>query len=69
MNHIARLQADLAAARAEIAARTAIIQDFRTHLQGAKFSGCFRAAWRRFLTVEGGRSRNAAISLMSCPVR
>ncbi len=39
MNHIARLQAELAAARAEIAARTAIIQDFRTHLQGAKFSG------------------------------
>jgi len=39
MNHIARLQADLAAARAEISARTAIIQDFRTHLQGAKFSG------------------------------
>ncbi len=39
MNHIARLQADLAAARAKIAARTAIIQDFRTHLQGAKFSG------------------------------
>jgi len=39
MNHIARLQTDLAAARAEIAARTAIIQDFRTHLLGAKFSG------------------------------
>jgi len=39
MNHILRLQSDLAAAQAEIAAKTAVVQEFRSHLLGAKFSG------------------------------
>jgi len=61
MNHIARLQADLASARAEIAARTAIIQDFRTHLQGAKFSGTdpdgSRRDWIAVADVQAWMSR------------
>lgn len=39
MNHIARLQTDLAAAQSEIAAKTAVAQDFRLHLLGDKFNG------------------------------
>ena len=39
MNHIARLQADLAAMQAEAAARTRIVQELRTHLTSAKFHG------------------------------
>ncbi len=39
MNHILRLQSDLAVAQAEIAAKAAVLQEFRWHLLGAKFSG------------------------------
>jgi len=39
MNHILRLQSDLAAAQAEIAAKAAVLQEVRCHLLGAKFSG------------------------------
>ena len=39
MNTIARLQADLAAAQAEAAARTAAIHEFRAHLASGKFAG------------------------------
>lgn len=39
MNHIARLQADLAAARAEAAARSELIREIRAHLVSAKFCG------------------------------
>jgi hypothetical protein len=39
MNHIARLQADLSAARAAIAARDDAIQAFRVHLDSEKFRG------------------------------
>ena len=39
MNHIARLQTDLSAATAAIAARDEAIQAFRVHLDGDKFRG------------------------------
>jgi hypothetical protein len=39
MNYIAQLQADLAAARAELAAMHEAIQEFRCHLNGDKFRG------------------------------
>ena len=39
MNYIARLQSDLAAARAELAAKAETIQAFRVHLSGDKFAG------------------------------
>jgi len=39
MNHIARLQADLAAAQAEAAAKTEICRELRAHLTSAKFCG------------------------------
>ena len=39
MNHIVRLQTDLAAAQAEIAAKSDAIQEFRIHLAGSKFAG------------------------------
>ena len=39
MNHIARLQSDLSAARAAIAARDEAIQAFRVHLDSDKFRG------------------------------
>jgi len=39
MNHIARLQTDLSAARAAITARDAAIQDFRVHLDSDKVRG------------------------------
>lgn len=39
MNHIARLQADLAAAKTELGAKAEIIQLFRTHLASGKFAG------------------------------
>jgi hypothetical protein len=39
MNHIVRLQTDLAAAQAEIDAKADAIQEFRAHLAGSKFAG------------------------------
>ena len=39
MNYIARLQADLAVARATLSAKAEAIQEFRVHLAGDKFSG------------------------------
>jgi hypothetical protein len=39
MNHIVRLQSDLAAAQAELAAKAESIQAFRVHLAGDKFTG------------------------------
>ncbi len=39
MNHIARLQADLASARADAAARTEIVREFRAHILDDKFCG------------------------------
>jgi hypothetical protein len=39
MNHIVRLQTDLAAAQAEITAKADAIQEFRIHLAGIKFAG------------------------------
>lgn len=39
MNFIARLQADLAAARDSAMTKEAIIQEFRVHLAGDKFAG------------------------------
>jgi hypothetical protein len=39
MNHIMRLQSELSAARAAIAATDDAIQDFREHLSGEKFRG------------------------------
>ena len=39
VNHIVRLQTDLAAAQAEIEAKALAIQEFRVHLAGSKFTG------------------------------
>jgi hypothetical protein len=39
MNHITRLQIDLAAAQTALAAKDQAIQAFRTHLNGEKFRG------------------------------
>ncbi len=39
MNYIARLQAELAAAQAELAAKAEAIQAFRVHLAADKFAG------------------------------
>ena len=39
MNHIARLQSDLATANAALAAKTEAIQAFRVHLSTEKFRG------------------------------
>lgn len=39
MNYIARLQAELATAQAELAAKAEAIQTFRVHLAGDKFAG------------------------------
>ncbi len=39
MNHIVRLQTDLAAAQAQITAKADAIQEFRIHLAGSKFAG------------------------------
>ncbi len=39
MNHIVRLQTDLAAVQAEIEAKADTIQEFRLHLAGSKFAG------------------------------
>ncbi len=39
MNHIARLQADLNAARTAAAATDEAIQELRVHLAGGKFAG------------------------------
>jgi len=39
VNHIVRLQADLAAARAEAAAKTEIARALRAHLVSEKFCG------------------------------
>jgi len=39
MNHIARLQADLDAARTAATATDEVIQEFRVHLAGDKFAG------------------------------
>ena len=39
MNHIARLQSDLARAQAALAATAEAIQAFRIHLAGDKFAG------------------------------
>ncbi len=39
MNHIARLQADLAAAHTELHAKAEAIQAFRVHLASDKFAG------------------------------
>jgi hypothetical protein len=39
MNYIARLQADLAAAKAALEAKAEAIQEFRIHLAGDKFAG------------------------------
>lgn len=39
MNHIARLQTDLAAARAELDAKAEALQAFLVHLAGDKFAG------------------------------
>ncbi len=38
MNHIARLQADLDAARTAATAAGEVIQEFRVHLAGSKFT-------------------------------
>lgn len=48
MNHIARLQADLAAARTALAAKDEALQEFRVHLAGGKFAG----------TKEDGRRKD-----------
>lgn len=39
MNYIARLQSELAAARAELAAKADSVRAFRVHLAGDKFAG------------------------------
>lgn len=39
MNHIVRLQADVATAHAALAAKAEAIQAFRVHLAGEKFRG------------------------------
>jgi len=39
MNHIARLQADLDAARTAATATGEVIQELRVHLAGSKFAG------------------------------
>ena len=39
MNYIARLQEDLAATKAALAAKAEAIQEFRVHLAGDKFAG------------------------------
>lgn len=39
MNHIARLQAELATAQAEAAAKTSIARELREHLVSGKFCG------------------------------
>jgi len=39
MNYIARLQAELAAAQAEAAAKTGIARELRAHLASEKFCG------------------------------
>jgi len=39
MNYIARLQEELASAKAAIAAQAEAIQEFRIHLAGEKFTG------------------------------
>jgi len=39
MNYIARLQAQLATAQADLAVKAAAIQTFRVHLVGDKFAG------------------------------
>ena len=39
MNHILRLQADLAAAQVALDAKDQIVRDFQTHLAGSKFQG------------------------------
>jgi hypothetical protein len=39
MNYIVRLQADVATAHAELAAKSEAIQAFRVHLAGEKFHG------------------------------
>jgi hypothetical protein len=39
MNHIARLQTDLATAKAEVTAKNEVLQAFRVHLDGEKFHG------------------------------
>jgi hypothetical protein len=39
MNDIARLQTDLASARAELRLKAEIIQEFRVHLASDKFAG------------------------------
>ena len=47
MNNIARLQTDLAAAQAALAAKAETIQEFRVHLDGSKFSGTDPSGSRR----------------------
>lgn len=39
MNHIHRLQADLAAVQVALDAKDQIVRDFQTHLAGSKFQG------------------------------
>jgi len=61
MNHIARLQTDLAAAQAEIAAKIAVAHDLRMHLLGDKFSGTdpdgSRRDWIAVADVQAWMSR------------
>jgi len=47
MNYILRLQSDIAAAQAEIAAKAAVVQEFRAHLLGPKFNGTHLDGSRR----------------------
>ncbi len=64
MNHIARLQTDLAAARAELAAKAEALQEFRVHLAGDKFRGTEpnggRRDWIAVSDVQTWISRIAA---------
>jgi hypothetical protein len=62
MNHIARLQADLSAARAAIAARDEVIQAFRVHLDSDKFRGLERDGSRKdWIAVADVRAWMAVI--------
>ena len=64
MNHIARLQADLAAANAALEAKAEAIQEFRVHLAGDKFAGTeadgSRKDWIATSDVNAWRARIAA---------
>jgi len=61
MNHIARLQTNLAAAQSEITAKSAVAQEFRVHPLGDKFSGTdadgSRRDWIAVADVQAWMSR------------